>query len=161
MRPVIHSQKHYVQESLITILAGAVDTHVFVDGEPVASVNQVQEVIEGALVKAFFVERWIRTLDTAHGSFVAIIAKHAAGVNDPTAAEMAALGNWDNKNNIIYCTQGLSNDQDADAIPFLRQWLKVPKGKQRMALGDTWRLHIFAQALDQGVCGFETYKEYT
>ncbi len=161
MRAPIHSKKHYVQKSLSTILAGVVDTEVIIDGEPIASVNTVSEVVEGALVKAIFVERWIRTADTAGGSFIAIICKHAAGVNDPTAAEMAALGNWDNKKNIIYTTQGLSNDQDADAIPFLRQWFKIPRGKQRTGLGDTWRIHVFAQTLDHQHCGFTTYKEYT
>ncbi len=158
MRPPIHSKKHYVQESLMTITAGAVDTNIMVNAieQPVA----LPDVVEGALVKAIFIERWVRTNDTAPGAFTAIVVKHNGGVNDPSAAEMAALGDWNNKKNILYTTQGLSNDTNSIATPFLRNWIKIPKGKQRMGLGDTIRLHIFAQALDQNVCGFATYKEY-
>ncbi len=159
MRPPIHSKKHYVQESLMTITAGAVDTNIMVNS--LESPTAVADVVEGALVKAIFIERWVRTNDTAPGSFVAILVKHSGGVNDPSAAEMAALGDWNNKKNILYTTQGLSNVTAQSAIPFLRQWIKIPKGKQRMGLGDTIRLHIFAQALDQNICGFATYKEYT
>jgi len=39
-------------------------------------------------------------------------------------------------------------------------WIKIPKSKQRMGLGDRIVVQTFAQALDMIDCGFETYKEY-
>ncbi len=77
-----------------------------------------------------------------------------------TAAQSAALHAYDNKKNVLYHTQGLTNDADADAIPFIRQWFKIPKGKQRFGLDDTLLLAVHSQALDHVICGFMTYKEY-
>ncbi len=161
MRAPIHSQKHYVQKSLNTITAGIVDSTVIVDAEAAGAVSGANEVIEGALVKAIFVEMWVRSQEASPGAFVGIICKHPGGVNNPTAAEMAALNDWDNKKNILYTTQGLTNDGASITMPMLKDWLKIPKGKQRMGLGDSWRMHLFAQALDLNNCGFFTYKEYT
>ncbi len=162
MRPVIHSTKHYVQTSLSTVTASTITNVELVDAVQVVDKNSSSEVEEGAVVKAVYVEMWIRTQDTAPGSFVYIICKRPGGVNVPSTAEMAALGTWDNKKNVFYTTQGLANDQDADAIPAFKGWIKIPKSKQRFGLGDHLSFHIFAQgALDLTICGFATYKEYT
>ncbi len=161
MRPVVHSTKHLVQTSLSTIVAGAVTSTTLAIAVPIADKNLVTEVEEGAVVKACYVEDWLRTADTAGGSFVYIIVKHPSATNNPTAVEMAALSDWDNKKNILFTSMGLLNDQDADATPITRGWYKVPKGKQRFGLGDTLKIHVFAQSLDLQRCGFALYKEYT
>jgi len=161
VRPMVHSKKHYVQHSLRTIVAGAVQSDVIVDAVELASVGDADEVQEGSTVKAVYVERWIRTGDTAGGSFVMAIYKNPGGNTTFTAAQMAALHDAENKKNILYCTQGLANDQDADAIAMFKGWIKIPKSKQRMGLGDRIVISTFAQVLDMHNCGFETYKEYT
>ncbi len=161
MKSPIHSTKHYVQTSLATILAGAITSVNIVQAVSVADKNAVNEVEEGALVKACYVEDWLRTADTAPGSFVYIICKNPSGTGAPTVAEMAALGTWNNKKNILFTSMGLLNDQDADATPISRGWYKIPKGKQRMGLDDRISIHILAQSLDLVRCGFATYKEYT
>ncbi len=161
MKSPIHSIKHYTQNSLATTIAGAVSFTNIALSVAIQNVNTADEVVEGSLVKAVYVEDWVRTNDTSPGSFVYIICKLPSGVDNPTAVEMAALNDWDNKKNILYTTQGLSNDQDADAIPLHKGWIAIPKGKQRMGLGDRIRTIFFAQALDQNTCGFKTYKEYT
>ncbi len=103
---------------------------------------------------------WVRANDAVAGSFVAVLYKTSGDTTAPTAADMAALHDWDNKKNILFTAQGLTNDKLSDAVPFMRQWYKVPKSKQRFGLGDDLKLTIFAQALDINVCGFMTYKEY-
>ncbi len=159
MRAIIHSRKHYVQVSLTEVLAGAVlDTIIAFPKEVADDANEVEV---GATIKAVFVEMWVRTNDTSPGTVTIDLYKTSSGAVGMSAVEAAALHDYDNKKNILYHTQGLSNDQDADAIPFIRQWFKIPKGKQRFGLGDTLRLNIFSQALDQVVCGFITYKEYS
>ncbi len=160
MRSPINSSKHYVQVSLATVLSGAIRNEVIAQSIPVSTVNSPTEVREGAIVKAVFVEMWIRTGDTAPGSVLVNLYKKSGGEPNMTAAQSAALQDYPNKKNILYHTQGLSNDQDADAIAFIRQWFKIPKGKQRFGLGDELILSIHAQALDQIICGFMTYKEY-
>ncbi len=162
MRPVIHSKKHYVQTSLTGVLGGAQLNVELVSAVAVDDINTVDEVVEGAVVKAIYVELWARGSEAAPGSFIYILCKRPGGVNVPSSAEMAALGDWDNKKNVLYTTQGLSNDNDADAIPLYKGWIKIPKSKQRFGLGDHFSFHFFAQGgIDQQVCGFATYKEYT
>ncbi len=160
MRPVVNSAKHYTHLSLATVLAGALSVEEVVTGVPVKDVNLGREVREGAVVKAVFIERWVRTNDTSPGSFIFCVIKLPSGLANPTTTEMANLHAYDNKKNVLYTCQGLSNDQNANAIPCARGWFKIPKGKQRIGLGDRIITVLFAQALDQNWCGFTTYKEY-
>ncbi len=161
MRAPIHSNKHYVQTSLSTITAGAVFAIDLINSTAPDAVTDVDEVTEGALVKAIYIEEWLRAGDTAGGSFITIVEKAPASIGTPTAAQMAALGDYINKKNILFTSMGTLNDQDANATPVLRQWIKIPKGKARFGLGDSLRIVTFAQSLDIIRCGFATYKEYT
>ncbi len=160
MRPIIHSEKHYIQKSLATVLSGQIDPILLCRAVKVADKDTAEEIVEGATVKAVFVEMWIRAGDTSPGSTLVTLVKTISD-KTPQFTEMIALNSYNNKKNIFYHTQGLTNDQDADAIPFVRQWFKIPKGKQRFGLGDRLYLAVSAQALDNIICGFATYKEYT
>ncbi len=160
VRPMVHSTKHYVQQSIGTTVVGTnTDTTISVS-VPVVDKNTVAEVEEGSSVKAVYVELWIRSAATAAASFTFIICKRPSGLGVPTDAEMAALGDWDNKKNILFTSQGLINDVDSSAMNLVRGWIKIPKSKQRQGLGDrlSWHLRTVGQSLN--FCGFETYKEY-
>ncbi len=78
-----------------------------------------------------------------------------------TQAEHVAMNSYANKKNILYHTQGISNDGVANAQAVVRQWFKIPKGKQRFGLGDSLKLSISTQAEAINFCGFATYKEYS
>ncbi len=162
MRPIIHSTKHYVQTSLSTVTTGTVLSINLVVGVPVSDKDNVIEVEEGASVKAIFVELWV--IGSSSNQFFTItLAKYPSNASVPTVADMAALGDWDNKKNILYTTQGLaSNDGIAAPIPLIRQWFKIPKGKQRFGLNDRIRLMVASRGdASLIVCGMATYKEYT
>ncbi len=161
VRPMVHSTKHYLQSSLRTVVAGANDNVTHIDAVAVVDKNATNEVEEGSTVKAIYIEHWARTGDLAPGSFVYAVYKVPGGGAAFSTANMAALGSADNKKNILFTSQALLNDQDADAIPIIRGWVKIPKSKQRMGLGDRIISTHFAQVLDSIVCGFSTYKEYT
>jgi len=161
VRPMVHSQKHYVQQSIGTVVAGANEDTVIVDAVTTEDINTVFEVREGSSVKAVYLELWIRSAATAAASFVFIFCKRPSGVSAPTTTNMAALGGWDNKKNVLYTTQGLTNDVDADAMVLYKGWIKIPKGKQRMGLGDVLSWHLFAVGQSINFCGFCTYKEYS
>ncbi len=162
MRPVIHSQKHYVQTSLSTVTGLAQNIITLVVAVKVGDKNNVSEVVEGAIVKACFVETWLRSAEASAGSFIAVLWKQPGGAANFSLTEMAALGDADAKKNILFVSQGLVNHNTADAIPVLRGWYKIPKSKQRFGLGDKLLLQIFAQStIDVQHCGFATYKEYT
>ncbi len=154
--------KHYVQQSINTVTASTITSTIFVIGENIADVNTVSEVQEGAIIKAVYVEAWLRTGDTANGSFVLVIEKLLSGAANPTTGAMASLGTYANKKNVLFTAQALVNSQSSDAIPVVRNWVKIPKSKQRFGLKDKLVMSIFAQgAIDLHHCGFATYKEYT
>ncbi len=158
VRPMVHSKKHYVQTSLETVTAGVPNHNVLVSA--LENPTSVEEITEGSTVKAIFIEYWIRSASLTPASGQAIIYKESSDTTTPTATEMAALGDWDNKKNIFYTTMGLFNDADADAINIYKGWLKIPRGKQRFGLGDTLRISVFSPSIDLHLCGFATFKEY-
>ncbi len=160
VRPMVHSVKHYVQVSLTAVLGGAGDDTIIAFAKETA--NAADEVKEGSSIKAVYVEMWVAGTEASPGSVLLSLYKMPGAGSAMTIAEQAALHDYPNKKNVLYHTQGLFNDNDADAIPFIRQWFKIPKSKQRFGLGDALRLQIFAQgAIDMRICGFMTYKEYT
>ncbi len=160
MRAPIQSIKKYIQVSLATVLAGARLNTLLVNAVDVVGTTN-SDVITGSIVKAVFVEMWVRAGDTAPGSTLVTLMKVPGDGTLPSFTDVTNLTDYSNKKNVLYHTQGLTNDQDADAIPFVRQWFKIPKGKQRFGLGDRLVLVVAAQALDNIVCGFATYKSYT
>ncbi len=162
VRPMVHSTKHYVQNSIATIVAGAKLDIIIADAVAAPDKNLNFEIEEGNSVKAVYVEEWIRSSEVSPGSFVACLYKAPGGVSVFSTALMAALNVADNKKNILWSSQGLVNDQDADALSLMRGWYKIPKSKQRFGLGDRLVLTVFAQgAIDMVICGLQTYKEYS
>ncbi len=164
MRAPIHSKKHIFQISQSTVGQGLVVTTTFVAAAEGASTTP-QGVEEGAIVKACYVEYWV-SQDSASvvGSYTVILYKDPGGANIPTTAQVAALHDYDNKKNILFTAQGLLTPTDGGQVPVLRGWYKIPKGKQRMGLGDKLRITIRnnnASAIDINFCGLAIFKEYT
>jgi len=161
VRPIIHSTKHYVQQSIGTRDVAAVENTVVSVARDTAAKAALVDVEEGSTIKAIYLELWIRSAATAASSFVFIFCKRPSGIGNPSIAEMAALGDWDNKKNVLYTTQGLTNDVDSTALNLYKGWIKIPKGKQRQGLGDVFSWHLSAIGQSINFCGFQTYKEYT
>ncbi len=161
-RPVVHSTKHYVQFSRSTVGTVAnVNEDIALAVESTIA-NAVDEVAEGTLIKAIFVELWVIDAGAA-GSGVVVLSKAPLGNTGPSFTQMNALGIYTNKKNIIYTHQGLfPNDGVANPRLVCARWFAIPKGKQRMGLGDSWKLSITNNsAQDLFYCGFATYKEYS
>ncbi len=162
MKPVIHTQKHYVQWTVTPITTGTVKNEDIVNALPLQDVNTSTEVVEGATVSAVYIELWvIGQSDAASGNFLATLYKMPGSASLMTQAQSIALHDYDNKKNIFYHTQGIINDGVANAIPFIRQWFKIPKGKQRFGLEDRLVLCMSTQAENANYCGFALYKEQT
>ncbi len=162
MKPIVHSQKHYVQQtrsSVSTVSAVQIDICTAEEGTVASAVD---EVIEGASVKAVFVEMWL--LDSSNdGSFIVSLEKRPSGLGIMNFTESNALGVYNNKKNVLYVTQGLSpNNGVGNPVPIIRQWFKIPKGKQRFGLKDKLVLNITNNGPNNlEFCGFFTYKELT
>jgi len=159
---MVHSTKHYVQYPIDQILAGVKQNVLIARAVDVAAKNVANEVEEGSSVKAVFFELWLQNQGNL-GEFIATITKDPENGTGPTFAEMGNLADYPNKKNILYTTQGLtSNDGVSGPVPVLRNWIKIPKSKQRFGLGDSLNLSISnVSANDLNRCGFTTYKEYS
>lgn len=162
VRPMVHSTKHIVQTSITTDTLGTVNTTSLVNAVAVGAKTVPAEIEEGNSVKAIFIEYWIKSSSTnglASGQWC--VFKRVGDSTDPSTTDMAALDDWDNKKNILKMGMGLYNDSGADATPIIREWIKIPKSKQRMGLGDKIRISFFNPAVSTNRCGFATYKEYS
>jgi len=162
VRPQVHSTKHYFQMSFGAVGTLAATNFRFAHAVNVVNKNQTFEVEEGSSIKAVYVELWL--LNTSNdGSFTCAILKDTQDLLGPTFTEMAAIGDYNNKKNILFFAQGLtSNDGVGNPTPVYRGWLAIPKSKQRMGLGDSLSITLAnPSANDLDFCGFVTYKEYT
>jgi len=160
MKPPIHSQKHYTQITLSTATTLATSNVNLL--ETVASPSAANQVEEGAIVKAMFIELWV--IGSVSDQFFTIIfAKYPSETDSATFTEMTNLTTWSNKKNILYTTQGLaSNDGIGNPIPVMRQWFKIPKGKQRCGLLDRYRIQVASRGSGTiTFCGLAVFKEYT
>ncbi len=161
MRPPINSVKHIVQHTITQVATATVTTLRDIHAVPIQSVDTPSEVSEGSVIKAVFVEIWL--LGTFNeGSFVLAVEKSPAGNPDPTFTEMTTLNAYENKKNILFMSQGLIPEDNANPMPVLRQWIKIPKGKQRFGNQDKLKINIASLGADDvQFCGFTLYKAYT
>ncbi len=160
MKQPIQSVKHILQHQAVTTAQGAVSFLQTV--EAVKDYTGVaNECPVGAVVKAVYVEVWILSDTTAFGNVNITVEKKNNAATNMTAAQSTTLDAYPNKAQILYTTQGLTSPNTANPTPFIRQWIAIPKGKQRMALGDTIGVNISAIVLALEACGMQIFKHYT
>ncbi len=160
MKPIVHSVKHYVQQSRSQVATVALVQINIAQSVESTVANLVDEVPEGTLIKAVFVEMWL--LDSGNdGSFVVTLERRPGGMLGQNFSNSNSLGTYSNKKNILYTTQGLSpNNAIGNPVPIIREWFKIPKGKQRFGLDDRLVLNITNNGLNNlEFCGFFLYKE--
>ena len=160
MKAPISSRKHYVQHTEFTVNSGTVTNQDIIVASAIQSVDTPSEVVEGSIVKAVYIERWLRgfTNDT---SMVLTVEKSPSGRGPATFTDMSTLDAYTNKKNVLYTTQGLVAENTQNAIPFVRQWIKIPKGKQRFGLGDRLRVNVAVIGSSNLLgCGLDIFKSY-
>ncbi len=159
----INSVKHYVQLENAVIADGARTTRVLVDAVASGTLpTSTDEVHEGAIIKAVFIEMWFKGNATAgtEDKFQLVLEKIPAGGSGVTFTTMNNLSAYNNKKNILFVSQGVTGDLTTQSIPIIRNWFKIPKGKQRFGLGDLLAVSISSTGATANHCGFATYKEY-
>ncbi len=164
MKAPIVSRKHIVQHTQTVLASGSVANLRDAIAVPIQDNNAANDVTEGSVIKAVYVELWIgsNTGIEPAGSIVAMVEKAPSGVASPLIANMSTLDAYDNKKNIFYTTQGIIGSNTANPVPFIRQWIKIPKGKQRFGLRDELKINIAAiGAEDISFCGLTIYKSYS
>ncbi len=160
MRPMINSRKHIVQVTLSTAGFGLVATNniVVVNQNPDQSL--AVDVAPGTVVKAVYAEIWLLAASAQPTTITAIIYKQPSELGSISAAEMTDLHTYKNKNNIFEIHQGIVPDANANPVPVFRGWIKIPKGKQRMSIGDRITFSMKGITEDTEYCGFFVFKSY-
>ncbi len=160
MRPRVSVKKHFFQSSLFSIASGAITPFEFAKTvvAPAAADNEIQE---GAIISAIYIEYWLSSDDAASGSAIVTLEKRIGSSTAMTAAESAALIAYDNKKNVLHTFMGLMPSNVQYPMAAIKGWFKIPKGKQRFGLGDKLVLNIHGQSNGLAGCGFAIYKEQT
>ncbi len=162
MRAPIVSRKHYVQFTQYTVDSATVTTHVPVEGVAIQNVNTNSEVVEGSVIKAIFIEMWLQGAATSLSTFIVVVEKLTQGAGSITFSQATTLDAYANKKNVLFVSQGVLAPNQGNPTPVLRQWLKIPKGKQRFGLGDKLEISIISIGSNDILgCEFEVYKSYT
>ncbi len=158
----ITSIKHYTYRTNLAVASAASINQTVVQAVVAPAQSADSAVVEGAIIKAVFIEVWLKSNASAgtDTQFDFYIYKNPGGKNDMIIADALNAGAWDNKKNILFSSQGVLGDLTTQAIPVHRGWIKIPKGKQRFGLADklNWFLTFTGDAGQ--VCGLATYKEY-
>jgi len=163
--PPINTIKHYVHLGNAAIANGAVLDYVIAEAVVAPAVANAFSVREGSVIKAVHIEVWVIGAGATgeDTQFALILYKNPSGVTPITFAQTSNLGAYPNKKNILYTTQGVVSTltDGASAIPIVRGWFAIPKGKQRMGSDDSIRVAIASTGTILQRCGLSTYKEYT
>jgi len=160
----INTNKHYIAQTETVIAAGANLNLVIADGVSAPANANTFDVTEGSTVKAVRCEMWLASggISNALDQKVIVVEKVPAGAPAITFAQMLNLQAYDNKKNILFVFQGIlsANINGTNPIAPIREWLLIPKGKQRFGLGDRLVMSIGTVGENVTICGFFTYKEY-
>ncbi len=161
MRPIVNTEKRIFQITLGTAAVGGAALRIPIKcvQDPVASAPD--EIPPGAVVKAAYVELWLLGDQQTVSTSSTIVYRTMGNSTAPTAAEMQDLNSWPGKKNILEMHQGLIGAADTNPVPFYRNWIKIPKGKQRFGIGDTLSISIKAISNDTEFCGVVIFKVQT
>lgn len=160
----INSIKHFIARTNTSLAAGAAVTLDIADAVAAPASATTVQVLEGAVIKAVWVEMWLLvngTTGTASQMVQTLEKIPSNGIN-PTFTNMLNLQAYQNKKNILHTFQGVQGSfiDGNPAIAPLRAWMPIPKGKQRMGLGDRLVLTIATVGQAIQTCGMFIYKEY-
>ncbi len=159
MRPRVNVRKHILNLSLAAVTAGSIQNQNLFFAVPAPDANTAGEVREGAIVSAIYIELWITGDDAVASSGIVTLEKISSDGPSMTTTNSAALDSYKNKNNIFHTQQGLFGPNTQVPIAVIKGWFKIPKGKQRFALGDSLILNIHAQSDGLNYCGLAIFKE--
>jgi len=161
VRATINSEKHIHPRSLVTIDSGSNDA--FVIATAMQNPDSSNQVRVGCTIKAVYVELWFIGSGSQPVVQTSSFEKLVAGQDAMTQIQSVTMHDYPNKKNLFKISQGTIGDANTNTTPVWREWIAIPKGKQRMGLGDSFRLNIAAlgeASNDLEVCGIFVFKEY-
>ncbi len=133
MRPVIHTRKEIVDSTLLGVTAATVSTVVAATAIN-DYVGTVATVESGSVVKWIYL--FVQLIETATTSNVDFyVIKRPAQLTNPVPG---ATGGTTVRKYILHEEKGIPGNSGDGAYPLtFKGVIKIPKGRQRMAEGDT------------------------
>ncbi len=160
----ITSIKHFIPRTDTLTAINTAVTLVIATAVAAPASAATNEVREGSVVKAVHVQLWWLANGSANTSTqcVQIFEKIPAGQSNPTTTNLLNLQSYLNKKNILHTFQGNMNAKvnGGSAMAPISNWVLIPKGKQRMGLGDKLVISFMTVAQTVNTCGMFIYKEY-
>jgi len=162
MKAIVNSVKHIAQGSLTTIDSGNILNVTIaktVNAEPI----NPTDVVVGSVIKAVFIEYWLLGSSAQPVVTTWTLEKVPNDGTPMTFLQNQELDKYSNKRNILKLGQGIVGDSNSNPIPVVREWVKIPKGKQRFAQGDALYFNVSSLGEAQNdleICGVSVYKEY-
>ena len=163
MIPPVITTKHYVQQTNSALASAAVTVVSLIDGVARSTDRTATNMVdEGAVIKAIYIEWWLNGSGASDATtqFNFIVYKNPGESTNVTAAQLLNLQAYENKKNIFFTTQGVIGGIGNQSIPIIRQWILIPKGKQRFGLNDRLQIGLTTTGEALQHCGFATYKEF-
>ncbi len=161
----INTIKHYVQRTNLAVASGARTSFVIIQAVVAPATSNSSDVREGSIIKAVFIEIWVKGTGAADADtqFNILLEKlPGAASAGASYANMLNMGSYDNKKNILFAGQGvIGGVGGGQGVPVMREWYKLPKGKQRFGAGDVLQVSVATTGEGMQVCGLSTYKEFT
>ncbi len=160
----INSIKHFIPRTNTQSASNVVVNLDIADAVAAPASATTTQVLEGAVLKAAHVEMWVVSggaSDTVT-TVIVTVEKLPAGATPPTVTNMLNLQAYQNKKNIFYTFQGLvaASINGSNPVATIRDWILIPKGKQRFGLGDKLIISIYTLGTTLQTCGMFIYKEY-
>jgi len=163
MRNPINSNKHIVQQTLTSIAEASTVNLLVADAQQEPTASNAFHVIQGAVIEAVFLEYWLMSEGNQPTFGLVTVEKVPGTATNMVHTDAVQLYSYANKKNILFTSQGLIGDSNSNPIPVIRQWIKIPKGKQRFGLGDRLNVNVTCLNPTTGegleVCGVAVYKE--
>ncbi len=161
MIPPLHTVKHIVQQTTGEVTVGTIDNIDVIETVELSAVADANHVPSGSVIKAVYVEIWLNGEATspAEPQFIFTVEKVQNGAAAMTFAQGNAMMAYTNKRNVLFISQGILGPEGNQSVPIHRGWIKIPKGKQRFALGDHLFVNISSVTHDIQRCGVFIYLE--
>ncbi len=160
----INTNKHYVPQTNLVIASGARHSLAVATSVVAPAAATVDQVREGSIIKAVYLEYWIANTGASDtdDQFIFVFEKAPSNTPGATFTNMTNLQSYPNKKNVLFTSQGVISPQvdGATSIPVVRQWFKIPKGKQRMGFTDRLLVGVATIGTTLNLCGIAIYKEY-
>ncbi len=160
VRPIINSEKRIGQITRTTIPSTTVQRIPIARAVTDVTAGDSVDVAVGSVIKAVYLEYWFMGDGNVDTTITTTFEKKPSNAPNPDSTTMGGLNIYSNKKNLFEIHQGIIGDNATNPVPFYRGWVKIPKGKQRMGLGDELLLTIKAIVGDAVICGLTIYKVY-